>query len=199
LVDILAFIGTSKAASELQRQHPYPHKLRTVLGLDAKNPAIILPDADLDIAVSECVLGSLSYNGQRCTAIKIIFVHESIKDEFTARFAKAVDSLSIGLPWVQGTSITPLPEPQKPEFLVEIIKDAVSKGANIINPRGGQVDRSIVAPTVLFPVTKEMRIYSEEQFGPVVPIVKYSSLEEVYQFLVDTSYGQQVSDNFYLF
>ncbi len=74
-VDVLAFIGTSRAADVLKQQHPKPHRLRCVLGLEAKNPAIVLRDADLDLAVKECVLGSLSFNGQRCTALKIIFVH----------------------------------------------------------------------------------------------------------------------------
>jgi glyceraldehyde-3-phosphate dehydrogenase (NADP+) len=71
-IDILAFIGTSQAADALQRAHPRPHRLRCCLGLEAKNPAIILPDADIDLAVAECVAGALSFNGQRCTAIKII-------------------------------------------------------------------------------------------------------------------------------
>lgn len=73
-LDVFAFIGTSRAADELQKAHPKPHRLRICLGLEAKNPAIVLPDADLDVAVSECLLGTLSYNGQRCTALKIIFV-----------------------------------------------------------------------------------------------------------------------------
>jgi glyceraldehyde-3-phosphate dehydrogenase (NADP+) len=71
-VDCLAFIGTARVADGLKKQHPAPHRLRSVLGLDAKNPAIVLGDADLDLALSECVLGSLSFNGQRCTAIMII-------------------------------------------------------------------------------------------------------------------------------
>jgi len=74
-VDVLAFIGTSKAADTIRKQHPLPHRLRCVLGLDAKNPAIVLPCADVELAVKECVLGALSFNGQRCTAIKLIFVH----------------------------------------------------------------------------------------------------------------------------
>ena len=63
-----------------------------VLGLEAKNPAIILPDADLDLTIKECINGTLSYNGQRCTALKILFVHESIIDDFIAKFSEAVDS-----------------------------------------------------------------------------------------------------------
>jgi len=78
LVQVLALIGNSKSANALQSHHPKQNRLRLVLGLEAKNPAIVLPDTDMDLAVEECVLGSLSYNGQRCTALKMIFVHENI-------------------------------------------------------------------------------------------------------------------------
>jgi glyceraldehyde-3-phosphate dehydrogenase (NADP+) len=77
-VDCLAFIGTSRVANILKRQHPRPNRLRCITGLEAKNPAVILPSADLDAAVKECVSGALSFNGQRCTAIKLIFAHEDI-------------------------------------------------------------------------------------------------------------------------
>jgi glyceraldehyde-3-phosphate dehydrogenase (NADP+) len=69
LVDVLAFIGAAKTAGILQRQHPRPHRLRQVLGLGAKNPAIVLADADLDLAAREIVDGALTFSGQRCTAI----------------------------------------------------------------------------------------------------------------------------------
>src|ERR1041384_5823889 len=69
-IDVFAFIGTNEGANELKKAHPKSHRLRAVLGLDAKNLAIILPDANLENAVNECVLGALSFNGQICTAIK---------------------------------------------------------------------------------------------------------------------------------
>jgi acyl-CoA reductase-like NAD-dependent aldehyde dehydrogenase len=74
-VDVLAFIGSSKVADKLKKYHPKTNRLRGVLGLDAKNAAIILPDADLELTVQECLLGTLSFNGQRCTALKMLLVH----------------------------------------------------------------------------------------------------------------------------
>jgi len=65
--------------------------LRLVLGLEANNPAIVLPDADLDVAIEECIAGSLSFNGQRCTALKLLYVHEDIVEEFNQRFSARVD------------------------------------------------------------------------------------------------------------
>lgn len=193
LVDVFAFIGTSKAAVELQRLHPHPNRLRVCLALDAKNPAIVCADADLDVAVSECVLGSLSFNGQRCTALKIIHVHESIADRFVERMAAAVDALKIGLPWAPGVSITPLPEPGKPAYIAELIADAVVKGARVVNERGGRADKSIVAPTLLYPVTPAMRVYQEEQFGPVVPIAPFSDMDQICDAVSKSSFGQQAS------
>jgi len=75
---VFAFIGTSKAAVELQKLHPHPNRLRVCLGLDAKNPAIITANADINVAVSECILGSLSFNGQRCTALKCLYVDSKV-------------------------------------------------------------------------------------------------------------------------
>ncbi|WP_371358963.1 aldehyde dehydrogenase family protein, partial [Salmonella sp. E393-2] len=77
-----AFIGTHSGASDLKKLHPRPHRLRAALGLDAKNPGIVLPQVDLDNAVNEAVTGALSFNGQRCTALKILFVHESVLRPF---------------------------------------------------------------------------------------------------------------------
>jgi len=98
-VDVLAFIGSSRVADILKKQHPTPHRLKSVLGLEAKNTGIVLKDAVLQSTVKECLLGSLSYNGQRCTALKILFVHEDIIDEFISSFINELEKLKIGMPW----------------------------------------------------------------------------------------------------
>src|SRR5882672_1384966 len=89
-IDVFAFIGTNKGANELKKLHPKPHRLKAILGLDAKNPAIVLPDADLNTAVSECIIGSLFFNGQRCTALKILFFHKSIVNAFIKKFNEEI-------------------------------------------------------------------------------------------------------------
>jgi glyceraldehyde-3-phosphate dehydrogenase (NADP+) len=192
-VDILALIGNSKSAIALQDQHPNKNRLRLVLGLEAKNPAIILPEADLDLAISECIAGSLSFNGQRCTALKVLYVHESIAEEFNKRFTEKVDNLVFGNPWEKGVSLTPLPEKEKPAYIQELIDDATSKGAKIINSKGGQLSDNYIFPAVLFPINKEMRVYNEEQFGPVVPILTFKDIQEPLKDMAESNYGQQVS------
>ncbi|MDG3582138.1 NADP-dependent glyceraldehyde-3-phosphate dehydrogenase [Galbibacter pacificus] len=192
-VDVLALIGNSKSAVALQDQHPYKNRLRLVLGLEAKNPAIVLPDADLDLAINECIAGTLSFNGQRCTALKLVYVHEDIVDEFNKRFAKRVDELKFGNPWDEGAKLTPLPEPDKPAYIQGLIDDAVGKGAKIINKKGGETTENYIFPAVLYPVTEAMRVYQEEQFGPVIPIVPFKKIDEPINDIADSNYGQQVS------
>jgi glyceraldehyde-3-phosphate dehydrogenase (NADP+) len=192
-IDALAFIGTSPAADSLKQAHPKPHRLRCRLGLEAKNPAIILPDADLDTTVRECVLGSLSFNGQRCTALKIIFVHSKIADEFLARFNDSIGSLKIGMPWDDDVEITPLPEPGKPQWLGELVAEAVGHGARVVNESGGEVNETFFYPAVLYPVDSTMRVYWEEQFGPVIPVIPFDNIEKPVSYMMESDYGQQLS------
>jgi glyceraldehyde-3-phosphate dehydrogenase (NADP+) len=192
-LDVFAFIGTNKGANELKKLHPKPHRLKSILGLDAKNPAIILPDADLDNAVSECALGALSFNGQRCTALKILFVHKSIVDEFTKKLCAEIAKLKPGMPWEAGVGLTPLPEPGKTEYLTKLVEDARKHGAEVINEGGGETLHTFFYPAVLYPVNNKMRVYYEEQFGPVVPIVPYEKEEEAIQYVLDSNFGQQLS------
>ena len=192
-INVLTLIGSSKVANELKKLHPKVNRLRAILGLDAKNAAIITKDADLDLAVSECLLGSLSFNGQRCTAIKIIFVHRSLAQEFLKRFSAAVEELKFGMPWEKGVALTPLPELNKPEYLKECIDDAIANGAKVVNENGGQSLASFVYPAVVYPVNSNMKLYREEQFGPVVPVVPFDDLEEPIEYLIDSTHGQQVS------
>lgn len=191
-VDVLAFIGTSRVANILKRQHPRPNRLRCVTGLEAKNPAVVLPDADLDVAVRECASGALSFNGQRCTAIKLIFVHKEIAADFVARFAAAVDALPAGMPWEPKVKLTPLPETDKTAWLQGFVDDAVAKGARVVNA-GGRAEGTFYRPAVVYPVVPGMRLYTEEQFGPIVPIAVFEDDAEIDHFMRESDYGQQIA------
>ncbi|MRF40483.1 aldehyde dehydrogenase family protein [Escherichia coli] len=192
-VDVFAFIGTHKAASDLKKLHPRPHRLRAALGLDAKNPGIVLPQVDLDNAVEEAVTGALSFNGQRCTALKILFVHEDVVDAFLDKFQRKLAALKPGMPWEPGVALTPLPEPGKVDYLDGLVADATAKGARVLNEGGGHSRGSFFYPAVLYPVKSDMRVYHEEQFGPLVPVVPYRDLQTVIDYVLDSDYGQQLS------
>ena len=192
-INVLTLIGSSKVANELKKLHPKVNRLRAILGLDAKNAAIITQHADLKLAVQETVLGSLSFNGQRCTALKMIFVHKSVADAFIAKLKEAVANLKFGMPWQEGVMLTPLPEPHKPDYIRELITDAEQHGAAVMNENGGATVESFVYPAIIYPVTAKMKLYREEQFGPVIPVTAYEDINEPIQYIIESTHGQQVS------
>jgi len=192
-IDVFAFIGTNKGANDLKKLHPKPHRLKSILGLDAKNPAIVLAHADLDNAVSECISGSLSFNGQRCTALKILFVHKSVVETFIEKFLVELKKLKPGMPWEPGVNLTPLPEPGKTDYLNGLVNNAKQHGARVLNDHGGEVLNSFFYPAVLYPVNEKMSVYHEEQFGPVVPIVSFEHEDEAIRYVLNSNFGQQVS------
>lgn len=192
-INVLAFIGSSRVANGLKKLHPKVNRLRAILSLDAKNAAIVTKNANLDVAVNECLLGSLSFNGQRCTALKLIFVQKEVAAAFTEKLSAAVSALKPGLPWEKDVKITPLPESDKPAYLKTCIDDAIAKGAKVINANGGYTEASFVFPAVVYPVNDQMKLYHEEQFGPVVPVVPFDDIQEPIQYQVNASHGMQVS------
>jgi glyceraldehyde-3-phosphate dehydrogenase (NADP+) len=194
-IDVLAFIGGSHAADSIIKHHPHPHRLKVFLQLEGKNLGVVLADAHLDTAVEQVLLGSTSYNGQRCTAIKLVMVHSSIAQQFVEKFSAAVSQLRWGLPWAPKVQITPLPEHKKPKYLQDLIADGVAKGATVVNAHdgGGDLHGALMRPAVVFPVTKDMRLWHEEQFGPVIPVGVFTDLSELYEYIAHTPYGQQAA------
>lgn len=192
-VNVLALIGSSRIADHLKKQHPKSHRLRAVLGLDAKNAAIVLADADLDLAVRECLAGALSFNGQRCTALKMLLVHRSIVKPFLQRLSEAIAALKLGMPWEDGVQITPLPGPHRTAYMDEALRDAQSRGAQVLNGGGGDSCVTLYRPALVYPVREGMQLYREEQFGPLVPVADFEDVEEALQYVVTSEHGQQVS------
>lgn len=192
-IDVLAFIGSSGVADILKKQHPRPHRLRSILGLEAKNAAIVLADADIDHAVDECLLGALSYNGQRCTALKILFLHEDIREPFLEKFTGKLEKLKTGMPWEANVMITPLPSPGSVYYMKELVDDAKAHGARVLNPSGGASEMTFFYPALVFPVNQQMKLYHEEQFGPVIPALSFRDLEEPLEYIRNSNYGQQLS------
>lgn len=192
-VNVLTLIGSSRVADHLKKMHPKVNRLRAILGLDAKNAAIVLPDADIELAVKECLLGSLSFNGQRCTALKMLIVHRSIVDKFLARFTEELGKLKAGMPWEKGVTLTPLPELGKVEHMARLVADAKEKGAKVINEGGGLSNGTLFYPAVVYPVKEGMLLYREEQFGPIVPVMAFDDIDTALDYVITSEHGQQVS------
>lgn len=192
-VNVLTLIGSSRVADHLKKMHPKVNRLRAILGLDAKNAAIVLPDANIELAVKECLLGSLSFNGQRCTALKMLIVHRSIVDKFLARFTEELAKLKVGMPWDKGVTLTPLPELGKVEHMTRLVADATEKGAKVLNECGGASSGTLFYPAVVYPVKEGMLLYREEQFGPIVPVMAFDDIETALDYVITSEHGQQVS------
>ena len=192
-VNVLTLIGSSLVADHLKKMHPKVNRLRAILGLDAKNAAIVLPDANIELAVKECLLGSLSFNGQRCTALKMLIVHRSIVDKFLARFTEELAKLKAGMPWDKGVTLTPLPELGKVEHMTRLVADATEKGASVINEGGGASSGTLFYPAVVYPVKEGMLLYREEQFGPIVPVMAFDDIDAALDYVITSEHGQQVS------
>jgi glyceraldehyde-3-phosphate dehydrogenase (NADP+) len=193
LVDVLAFIGSAKVAGILQRQHPRPYRLRSVLGLGAKNPGIVLAGADLDNAAKEIVSGALTFGGQRCTAIKHVLVQRGIAEALLERLAMRIEALKVGMPWEEGVVITPMPDPQHPAFLEGLVRDAVSRGAKVVNKGGGESAGTLFRPALVYPVAPGALLARVEQFGPVVPVSVFDEPDEVLDLVDRADVGQQAA------
>jgi glyceraldehyde-3-phosphate dehydrogenase (NADP+) len=192
-LNAFCFIGGTNTAKRILSANPIPNKLKLILGLGAKNPGVILPDANLKLAASECVKGSLSFNGQRCTALKVLFVHRSVADDFARLVKQEVESLKCGNPWDEGVKITPI-EPSSISYMQDLIEDAIiTSGSSIINKNGGKTSGNLFTPAVLYPVTTDSKVANEEQFGPVVPIIPFDDESEVIEWMKNCPFAQQIS------
>jgi glyceraldehyde-3-phosphate dehydrogenase (NADP+) len=196
LIDMLAFIGSERAAEAIIGYHPERIALHKVLGLGAKNPGVIVPgatEADLRKAAKELVKSGLGNNGQRCTAEKLFHVPEELGAQFEAMVVEEVEKLKLGMPFDSTNGITVLPEDNKMKWMRELIDDAVAKGAKIANKKGGTGFHSLMRPAVLTGVTNEMDITWKEQFGPIIAIRRYKKIDEVFAWQKTSPYKQQAS------
>lgn len=160
-----------------------------VLELGGKDAALILNDADIDLAATQVAEGSFSYAGQRCTAIKRVFIHPEIHDEFTKKLIEVVKEKydKVGDPRKDETQMGPIISEKQTDFIQELVFDAVESGAKIIH--GGMRKANYMDATILDGVTTNMRIAWEEQFGPVLPIIICDTVDEMIDLHNQSQYG----------
>ncbi len=189
----LTFTG-STAVGKMLAEGAAGQMKRISLELGGHAPFIVCEDADPVHAAKGAVLVKFLNTGQACISPNRIFVHESIMAAFLAEFSKRVERMRAGSGFTEGVSIGPLVDGRALEKVERQVTDAVGKGATLVN--GGAriteegLDRGFFyAPTILSGVTEEMRIYREETFGPVAPVISFNSEEEVLERANDTHYG----------
>ncbi len=162
---------------------------RVTLELGNNSATIIESDADIDKAIPRCVDSAFANSGQVCISLQRIYVHKSVADEFTEKFAEATKKLKVGNPLEKDTDLGPMIDEKEVERAHQWIKEAVEAGAQLVV--GGERDGRILQPTVLRNTTKEMRVMCMEVFAPIVSIVEYDTFEEAIQHVNDSDYGLQ--------
>lgn len=174
-----------------------------LMELGGKDAAIVLEDADLELASSNIVSGGYSYSGQRCTAVKRILVIDKVADELVAKVKEKMSKLKVGNPLEKDVDIVPLISTKSADYVQELIDDAKNKGADLVV--GGNRDGNLIYPTLFDNVTIDMRIAWEEPFGPVLPIIRVKDKDEAIEIANNSEYGLQsavftanIEDAFYV-
>ena len=163
------------------------HLKRVLLELGGNSPLVVLADAELERAVAAANFGSFMNQGQICMSTERIVIERAVADEFAEKLAERARSLKVGDPRQPDTQIGPLVNEDALERVREHVEDAVAKGAKLVT--GGKAQGLYFTPTVLMGVTPEMRVYSEESFGPVVAMVPVDGVDEAVRIANDTEYG----------
>ncbi|MGE5292391.1 MAG: NADP-dependent succinic semialdehyde dehydrogenase [Micromonosporaceae bacterium] len=162
---------------------------KTVLELGGSDPFIVMPSADLDRAAEVAVTARVQNNGQSCIAAKRFIVHTDVYDAFAERFAGRMRGLVVGDPMDPGTNVGPLATRQGREDVAELVDDAVSKGAEALCGTSPDGPGWFYPPTVVTGVTAQMRMYTEEVFGPVAALYRVADIDEAIDLANTTTFG----------
>jgi len=183
-VNMVTFTGSTEVGQKLA--HVAGLK-RLHMELGGKGSAIVLADADIGLAVSEAVKGSLSYSGQRCDAVSRVLVERKIADEFVNMVLKEVQSYKLGDPRDASVNMGPLIDRNAVERVHGLVTDAISKGAKLLT--GGQFEGNFYQPTVLDNVPTSANVVWDETFGPVIPIVHVKDVDEAIELANRSRFG----------
>jgi glyceraldehyde-3-phosphate dehydrogenase [NAD(P)+] len=183
-VAMVSFTGSTFVGERIVRQAGIK-KLHLELG--GKGMAIVLDDADLDLAAETCIEGALKNAGQRCDAISAILVMQEVAEDFVARLDKAMGKWTHGDPTKKGVKVGPLINRRAAERVQRLIDDAVASGATLL--RGGKSHGCYVEPTLLDHVPLGARIAFEETFGPVATVIRIEDEEEALEIGKMSRYG----------
>ena len=163
---------------------------KAVLELGGSDPFIVMPSADVPQAARVAAQARTSNNGQSCIAAKRFLVHEAVYDDFTEKFVANMRALRVGDPMLESTDVGPLATEGGRSDLVELVDDALSKGARALT--GGSTPDGagwFYPPTVLEGVTEEMRIHLEEAFGPVATLYRVRDAAQALEIANGTTFG----------
>lgn len=200
-IDFVNFTGSTQVGEHISK---ITSMVPLLMELGGKDAAIVLKDADIEVAASNIVSGAYSYSGQRCTAVKRILVVPEVADLLVERILEKVKRLKIGNPLEQDdVTIIPLINKQAADFVMELVDDAIAKGAKLLT--GGGRSGNLIEPTLFDYVTTDMRLAWEEPFGPLLPVIRVANMDEAIEIANQSEYGLQsavftedIDDAFYI-
>lgn len=189
LVQAVALTGSEYAGSQVAMTAGEQIK-KTVLELGGSDPFIVLPDADLEYTADQAMKARFQNAGQSCIAAKRFFVHESIADKFADMVKDRIQNMKFGDPMEKETEIGPVVNMQAVEELSRQVKESVASGATLVHGGSRQGETGCYfTPTLLTGVDDTMKAFTEETFGPVLPIIKFETEEEVIAMANNSPYG----------
>ena len=187
-VQKVTFTGSTPVGKHLMEQCAKTVK-RTSMELGGNAPFIVFDDADIDEAVKGAIASKYRNSGQTCVCANRILVQDSVYDEFAQKFAAAAEAINVGVGYEKGICMGPLITEKAANEAEKFVEDAVSKGATLLTGGRHENGGAFYKPTVLTNVTREMRVAQEEIFGPIAPLIKFSTEEEALAIANDTEYG----------
>ncbi|MCB1532430.1 MAG: NAD-dependent succinate-semialdehyde dehydrogenase [Alphaproteobacteria bacterium] len=189
IVRKISFTGSTEVGKILMRQSSKTLK-KLSLELGGNAPFIVFEDADLDAAVEAAIACKYRNVGQTCVCANRLYIHDKVYDDFAARFKAKVEQMKVGFGLEEGITIGPMINEKGVEKVKEHIEDATSKGGKVV--LGGQPHEKgglFFEPTIILNTTKDMKIASEETFGPVAPLFRFKDEQEVIDLANNTEYG----------
>lgn len=183
-VDVVSFTGSVSIGKRIAKTAGYKKR---VLELGGNDPLIILEDADMELALHLAAEGSFRNSGQRCTAVKRILVQENIHDEFVKKFIEKAKEYTLGDPSDPETRVGTVINEKAAINLERVMKDAVTKGAEIVS--GGGRKGALFEPTIIVNVPRHVEMVTCESFGPLAPVIKVKDLDDALEVANSTVYG----------
>ncbi|MFC4556795.1 NAD-dependent succinate-semialdehyde dehydrogenase [Virgibacillus kekensis] len=190
-VKLITFTGSTEVGKYLMRESA-DHVKKLSLELGGHAPILVFDDADLETAATLALASKFRNNGQTCICANRIYVHESVKDQFTEVLTKKVNNLKIGYGLEEDTDLGPLINEQASQKVEKHLDDAITKGANVVTGGkkwDGDLKGYFYYPTVLADVSDDMVIMHEETFGPLMPIQTFTDEDTAIKKANDTDYG----------
>ncbi|MEO0934953.1 MAG: aldehyde dehydrogenase family protein, partial [Cyanobacteria bacterium J06641_2] len=189
-VDLVCFTGSVETGQQVSIAAA-ERFIPAFLELGGKDPAIVLESADIELATSALLWGSVVNSGQSCLSIERIYVHQNIYEDFYHKIVSKSHDVNLAYPKLESGEIGPIISEKQAAIINEHLKDAVEKGAVI--HCGGEVEEIgggwWCHPTVITELNHDMKIMNEETFGPIMPIMSFATVEEAIELANDTYYG----------